>query len=86
MLTVDTMPLETQASDRARQAFQLASRAVALLRFLMARVLTAPATELAEFQTLSGRLLVFRRHVVAAFAHSALQHNIIAGHKSPSRF
>jgi hypothetical protein len=47
-------------------------------------VLTATAAEFIEFEPLRRRLLVFRRHVVAAFALRALQDNVIAWHKSPS--
>jgi hypothetical protein len=52
----------------------------------MSLVLTAAAAELVEFKPLGRRLLVFRRHVVAAFALRALQHNVIAWHKSPITF
>ena len=47
-------------------------------------VLAATAAELAELQTLSRGLLVLSRYVIATFAISALQHNIVTRHKSPS--
>jgi hypothetical protein len=47
-------------------------------------VLAAAAAKLIEFETLRRRFLVLRRHVVAAFALGALQHNVIARHISPS--
>jgi hypothetical protein len=46
-------------------------------------MLAATAAELPEFETLGGRLLILRRHVVAAFAVRALEHNVIARHNSP---
>jgi hypothetical protein len=51
-----------------------------LFRLLMRCVLPAAAAELAEFQTLSRSLLVLRRYVIAAFAITALQHNIVTRH------
>jgi hypothetical protein len=57
-----------------------------LLRFFMGPVQTTAAAELAEFETLGRRLLILGRHVIAAFAFRALEHNVIAGHKSPSIF
>ena len=54
-----------------------------LLRFLVSRVLAATSAELTKLQTLRGRLLILRRHVVATLAVRALKHNIIARHKSP---
>jgi hypothetical protein len=43
-------------------------------------VFTAAAAELTEFQTLSRRLFVLRRYVIATFAITALQHNIVTRH------
>jgi hypothetical protein len=57
------------------------SRFAALLRFLVRPVQAATAAELPELQTLGRRLLVLRRHVVAALALCALQHNVVARHK-----
>jgi hypothetical protein len=56
-----------------------------LLRLFVARVPTATTTELAELQTLRRRLLILRRRVITTLAFRALQHNIIAWHKSPSK-
>ncbi len=46
-------------------------------------VTTAETAELTEFQTFRRGLLVFRRNIVTVLAFRALQHNIIARHKSP---
>jgi hypothetical protein len=46
-----------------------------LLRFLVHLVLAAAITELLEFQTAGGRLLVLRRRVVPLLALRALQNN-----------
>jgi hypothetical protein len=46
-----------------------------LLSFLMSRVLPAALTELREFQTTGGRLLVLRRRVITLLALTALQRN-----------
>src|SRR5436305_9792906 len=56
-----------------------------LLRFFVSRVATAAAAELPELQALRRRLPVLRRHVVAALALGALQHNVVAWHKLPSK-
>ena len=53
-----------------------------LFCLLMARVLAATAAELTKLQTVSCRLLILRRHIVAAFAIAALQYNVIARHNS----
>ena len=50
----------------------------------MIRVFTAASAELLELQTIRSCLLVLRRHVIAALAITALQHNVIAWHKSLS--
>src|SRR6185436_20208529 len=55
-----------------------------LLGFLMIRVFTAASAELFELQTVRSRLLVLRRHVIAALTVTALQYNVIAWHKSLS--
>jgi hypothetical protein len=47
-------------------------------------VLAATAAELAEFQTVGGRLLVLGRYVIATLAISALQHDIVTRHNSIS--
>jgi hypothetical protein len=52
-----------------------------LLRFLVRPVQAAAAAELPELEALGRRLLVLRRHVVAALALCALQHNVVARHK-----
>jgi hypothetical protein len=44
----------------------------------MSRVLAAETTELLEFQTLRSILLVFRCDVVAVFAITALQNDVIS--------
>src|SRR5437868_8628933 len=56
-----------------------------LLRFFVSRVAAAAAAELPELQALRRRLLILRRHVVAALALGALQHNVVAWHKLPSK-
>src|SRR2546421_3806404 len=58
---------------------------VTLFRLFVSRVAAAAAAELPELQALRRRLLVLRRHVVAALALGALQHNVVAWHKSPSK-
>jgi hypothetical protein len=50
----------------------------------MISVLTATSTELAELKPIRRSLFVLRRYVIAALAVVALQHNIIAWHKSIS--
>jgi hypothetical protein len=57
------------------------SRFTALLRLFVCSVQTAAAAELPELQALGRRLLILRRHVVAALALGALQHNVVARHK-----
>ena len=51
-----------------------------LFGLLMRCVFTAAAAEFTEFQTLSRRLLILRRYVIAALAITALQHNIVTRH------
>jgi hypothetical protein len=46
----------------------------------MQPVAAAAAAELFEFQAVRRVLLVLRRHVIALFALSALQNNIISRH------
>src|SRR2546421_2969451 len=58
---------------------------VTLFRLFVSRVAAAAAAELPELQALRSRLLVLRRHVVAVLALGALQHNVVAWHKSPSK-
>src|SRR5947209_14626028 len=53
------------------------------LRFLVRPVLAAAAAELPELQALRRRLLILRRHVVAALALGALQHDVVARHNLP---
>jgi hypothetical protein len=57
-----------------------------LFGFLMRCVLTAAAAELAEFQTFRRGLLVLRRYIIAHFAITALQHNIVTRHNVKSYF
>jgi hypothetical protein len=54
-----------------------------LLRLFVPCVLATTAAEFTEFETLRSCLLILGRHVITAFAVRALQHNIIARHKSP---
>jgi hypothetical protein len=54
-----------------------------LLGFLVRPVAAAAAAELSEFEPLRRRLLILRRHVVAALALGALQHDVVAWHNSP---
>ena len=53
------------------------------LRFLVRPVLAAAAAELPELQALRRGLLILRRHVVAALALGALQHDVVARHNLP---
>jgi len=54
----------------------------ALLRLFVIRVLTAAPAELLKLQPIRSRFLVLGRYVIAALAITALQHNVIAWHKS----
>ena len=54
----------------------------ASLRLLVAGVLTAAATELAELQSIRGRLLIFSGNVVTTLTLVTLKHNIVAWHFS----
>jgi hypothetical protein len=60
------------------------SSPITLLGLLVRPVLAAATAELPELETLGRRLLVLRRHVVAALALGALQHDVIAWHNSTS--
>src|SRR5918993_5538460 len=60
------------------------SSLITLLGLLVRPVQAATAAELPEFETPGGRLLVLRRHVVAALALGALQHDVIARHNLTS--
>ena len=51
-----------------------------LLRLFVIRVLTATATEFAEFQPVRCGLLILGRHVVPVLAFTTLKHNVIAWH------
>src|SRR5438093_4570658 len=62
----------------------LAISHVALLRFLVIRVLSTEAAVLRKLQPLRRLLLVLRRAVVAPLAHRARERNDIS-HKSPVR-
>src|ERR1051325_6508474 len=53
------------------------------LRLFVRPVLAAAAAELPELQALRRRLLILRRHVVAALALGALQHDVVARHNLP---
>jgi hypothetical protein len=55
-----------------------------LFRLFVARVLTAAPAELLKLQPIRRRFLVLARYVIAALAITALQHNVIAWHKSLS--
>ena len=83
VLTVDTIPLQQVSVVGYQVAVVSGTRHLkpgTLLRFLMRCVLAATAAELTELQTLSRCLLVLSRYVIAAFAISALQHNIVTRH------
>ena len=54
------------------------------LRFFMASMLPATTAELLKLQPIRRGFLVLGRSVVAAFAVSALKHNVIARHNSPT--
>ena len=51
--------------------------------FFVISVLSATATEFAEFEALGRRLLILGRHIVPTLAYPTLEHNIIARHKLP---
>src|SRR5919206_3444726 len=68
--------------DEIRQAASYQSILPALLLRLFVRaVYAAAAAELPELKSLRRRLLVLGRHVVAALALCALQHNVVTRHK-----
>jgi hypothetical protein len=52
-----------------------------LLGLFVRPVTTAASAELVELKSLRRRLLVLRRHVVAALALGALKHDVVAWHK-----
>jgi hypothetical protein len=56
----------------------------ALLRLFVIRVFTAAPAELFKLQPIRRRFLVLAGYVIAALAITALQHNVIAWHKSLS--
>ena len=69
--------------DREKELAASPSRRVSAsvsLRLLMGGVLTATPAELAELETFSRRLLVLSRYVIATFAISALQHDVVTRH------
>jgi len=53
-----------------------------LFRLFVIRVLTAAPAELLKLQPIRRRFLVLACYVIAALAITALQHNVIAWHKS----
>ena len=53
-----------------------------LFRLFVIRVLTAAPAELLKLQPIRRRFLVLARYVIAALTITALQHNVIAWHKS----
>lgn len=87
VLAVDTIPLDNiliadfQLSIESSTRRGITNRQSQMLFGLLMRcVLTTAAAELAEFQTLSRRLFVLRRYVIATLAITALQHNIVTRH------
>ena len=56
------------------------------LGLLVINMLTAATTELLEFQTFRGGLLVLRSHIVATLALGALQYDVITRHNSNLQF
>ena len=56
-------------------------RVCSSLRLSMASVLAATTTEFLKLKPLGRRLLVFRRHVVAALAFTTLEDNVVTRHK-----
>jgi len=54
--------------------------ASSLFRFLVTSVLSATATELLKFQTLSRSLLILSRRVIPTLALTTLKNNVIARH------
>jgi hypothetical protein len=55
---------------------------IALLHFLVRRVLAAPVAELLQFQTVRRRFAVLGFRIVPLFAITALQRNNLSGHCS----
>ena len=53
---------------------------MASLGLFVTRVLTATATEFAEFQAVGRGLLILGRYVIPALACLTLKHNVIAWH------
>jgi hypothetical protein len=95
VLAVDTIPLQTlpivNCRFQLKVSFSLDRGTIGnwkspignvLLGLFVTRVFAATPAELAELEPVGRCLLVFRRHVVAAFALTALQHNVIAWHIS----
>ncbi len=84
MLTIDTIPLCRISNDEYRienfvhSIFDIQN---SLFILSMQLVLAAATAELAEFKPVWRVLLVLSRHVIALFALSALQYNVISCHK-----
>jgi hypothetical protein len=95
VLTVDTIPLKSLPSFNCRlpicsaglqSTFGNQQSAIVLLGLFVTGMLTATATEFAEFQPIRRRLLVFGRNVVATLTVLTLKHNVIAWHIVISNF
>ena len=91
MLTVDTIPLRTLPISNCRLPISIIvglrkseignwQSPMILLRLFVIRVLTATATEFAEFQPVGRGLLILGRHVVPTLTCLTLKHNVIAWH------
>ena len=91
VLTVDTIPLRTLPISNCRLPISIIvglrkseignwQSPMILLRLFVIRVLTATATEFAEFQPVRSRLLVFRRNVVSTLTLVTLKYDIVAWH------
>ena len=57
-----------------------------LFRFLVPCVFAAAAAKFAELKAFRRRFFILGCDVIPAFAERALQHDIIAWHKSPFNF
>lgn len=87
MLTIDTIPLcvskewrDESHVNRLTTLYSLLATLNSLLILFMQRMAATAATELFEFEPVRLRFLVLGRHVIALFALSTLQNNIISRH------
>ena len=85
MLTIDTIPLDRMQNDECKMQNPSFIIRYSSFIFFMQLVLAAAATKLTELEPVRLSLFVLCRHVIALFALSALQNNIVSSsfsHKS----